>query len=133
MTMLTVRDLDPHVKDKLRRRAARHGRSMEAEVREILINGGGGAEAEYLALGTLREMGRGDEYVARTRAFVTSAPADPFAEEALNDLATYLGRKDDDAGAALIFAEMYQKFPRGQRAERAAWKAGWSRRLHSSW
>jgi plasmid stability protein len=36
MTMLTVRDLDPHVKDKLRRRAARHGRSMEAEVRQIL-------------------------------------------------------------------------------------------------
>ena len=36
MTMLTVRDLDPHVKDKLRRQAARHGRSMEAEVRQIL-------------------------------------------------------------------------------------------------
>ena len=36
MTMLTVRDLDPQVKDKLRRRAARHGRSMEAEVRQIL-------------------------------------------------------------------------------------------------
>jgi antitoxin FitA len=36
MTMLAVRDLDPHVKDKLRRRAARHGRSMEAEVRHIL-------------------------------------------------------------------------------------------------
>ncbi len=38
MTMLTVRDLDPHVKDKLRRRAARHGRSMEAEVRQILTD-----------------------------------------------------------------------------------------------
>jgi antitoxin FitA len=36
MAMLTVRDLDPEVKDKLRLRAARHGRSMEAEVREIL-------------------------------------------------------------------------------------------------
>lgn len=36
MTMLTVRDLDPQVKDKLRLRAARHGRSMEAEVRAIL-------------------------------------------------------------------------------------------------
>lgn len=36
MTMLTVRNLDPHVKDKLRQRAARHGRSMEAEVRDIL-------------------------------------------------------------------------------------------------
>lgn len=36
MTMLTVRNLDPHVKDKLRERAARHGQSMEAEVRDIL-------------------------------------------------------------------------------------------------
>jgi plasmid stability protein len=34
--MLTVRDLDPEVKERLRRRAARHGRSMEAEVRQIL-------------------------------------------------------------------------------------------------
>jgi plasmid stability protein len=36
MSMLTVRDLDPEVKEKLRQRAARHGRSMEAEVRLIL-------------------------------------------------------------------------------------------------
>lgn len=36
MTMLTVRGIDPEVKSKLRERAARHGRSMEAEVREIL-------------------------------------------------------------------------------------------------
>jgi len=36
MTILTVRHLDPDVKDKLRRRAARHGRSMEAEARQIL-------------------------------------------------------------------------------------------------
>ena len=36
MSMLTVRDLDPKVKAKLRERAARHGRSMEADVREVL-------------------------------------------------------------------------------------------------
>ena len=36
MSILTVRDLDPKVKEKLRRRAARHGRSMEAEARLIL-------------------------------------------------------------------------------------------------
>jgi plasmid stability protein len=36
MSMLTVRDLDPEVKEKLRRRAARNGRSMEAEARLIL-------------------------------------------------------------------------------------------------
>ena len=36
MSMLTVRNLDPEVKVRLQRRAAHHGRSMEAEVREIL-------------------------------------------------------------------------------------------------
>ena len=38
MSMLTVRDLDPEVKAKLRERAARRGRSMEAEVRQILAD-----------------------------------------------------------------------------------------------
>ena len=36
MNTLTIRNLDSAVKDKLRTLAARHGRSMEAEVREIL-------------------------------------------------------------------------------------------------
>ncbi len=36
MSMLTVRNLDPEVKAEIQRRAARNGRSMEAEVRAIL-------------------------------------------------------------------------------------------------
>ncbi|MEY4484064.1 MAG: hypothetical protein RL693_1516 [Verrucomicrobiota bacterium] len=35
-TTLTIRNLDETVKQKLRVRAAQHGRSMEAEVRDIL-------------------------------------------------------------------------------------------------
>ena len=38
MAQLLVRQLDDDVKDKLQRRARRHGRSMEEEVREILRN-----------------------------------------------------------------------------------------------
>lgn len=38
MTTLTVRNIDPVIKDKLRRAAAAHGRSMEEEVRTILRN-----------------------------------------------------------------------------------------------
>lgn len=33
---LTIRNVDPRLKEKLRSRAARHGHSMEAELREIL-------------------------------------------------------------------------------------------------
>jgi len=38
MAQLVVRHLEDEVKARLRRRAARHGRSMEEEVREILRN-----------------------------------------------------------------------------------------------
>ena len=37
MAAITVRNLDDHVKQRLRVRAARHGRSMEAEVRAIIV------------------------------------------------------------------------------------------------
>lgn len=36
MSTLTIRNLEPHIKDKLRQTAAAHGRSMEEEVRTIL-------------------------------------------------------------------------------------------------
>jgi plasmid stability protein len=36
MAALSIRDLDESVKQRLQSRAARHGRSMEAEVRAIL-------------------------------------------------------------------------------------------------
>ena len=36
MSMLTVRKLDPQIKERLRVRAAHHGHSMEEEVRQIL-------------------------------------------------------------------------------------------------
>jgi plasmid stability protein len=38
MAQLVVRQLDDAVKEKLQRRARRHGRSTEEEVREILRN-----------------------------------------------------------------------------------------------
>ncbi|MGD0103113.1 MAG: Arc family DNA-binding protein [Rhodopila sp.] len=36
MTTLTIRNVDPLLKEKLRVRAAHNGRSMEAELRQIL-------------------------------------------------------------------------------------------------
>lgn len=36
MASITIRNLDDHLKRRLRVRAAEHGRSMEAEAREIL-------------------------------------------------------------------------------------------------
>ena len=36
MSSITIRRLDPDIKERLRIRAAHHGHSMEAEVRQIL-------------------------------------------------------------------------------------------------
>jgi antitoxin FitA len=61
MTTLTVRNIEPAIKDKLRLVAAANGRSMEEEVRSILRNAltnsptanglGGRIHARFLAVG----------------------------------------------------------------------------------
>lgn len=38
MTTLTIRNVEPSVEDRLRVRAARNGRSMEAELRHIITD-----------------------------------------------------------------------------------------------
>lgn len=38
MSSITIRNLDPAIKERLRVRAARHGLSMEAEAKHILQN-----------------------------------------------------------------------------------------------
>lgn len=48
MSSITIRNLDPALKERLRVRAACNGRSMEAEVRQIL--------SETLAQGQGREL-----------------------------------------------------------------------------
>ena len=37
LAAISVRNLNDHVKERLRIRAARHGRSMESEIRAILV------------------------------------------------------------------------------------------------
>ena len=83
------------------------------------------AEARFFFLSALRELGNHDEYIAQTRSLVTDFPGDSWSEEALNNLGTHYIVTNEDEAAAQIFAELYQKFPTGSRAERAAWKSGW--------
>ena len=52
MAQLVVRNLDDDVKQKLRERARRHGRSTEHEVREILRAAVGRERAQVGGLGT---------------------------------------------------------------------------------
>jgi soluble lytic murein transglycosylase len=83
------------------------------------------AEARFFYLSAFRELGQHDQYVVLTRALVDDFPDSSWSEEALNNLGTHYILKNEDELAAQVFAELYRKFPRGPRAERAAWKAGW--------
>jgi soluble lytic murein transglycosylase len=83
------------------------------------------AEARFFHLSALRELGQRDEYLARTRSLVDEFPDSSWSEEALNNLGTHYILANEDAKAAAAFTELYERFPGGSRAERAAWKAGW--------
>jgi antitoxin FitA len=52
MGQLVVRNIESFVKTRLQRRAKRHGRSMEEEVRDILRNAVAGEETPSGGLGT---------------------------------------------------------------------------------
>jgi plasmid stability protein len=52
MAQILVRDIEEDVKERLRRRAKRHGRSMEAEARDILRDALKHDEREQGGLGT---------------------------------------------------------------------------------
>ena len=52
MAQFVVRNVEESVKARLQRRARRHGRSMEAEVRDILRNAVNEPEAPAQGLGT---------------------------------------------------------------------------------
>ena len=90
-----------------------------------LLDGPMVEEAAFHYLTAVRALGQKDEFARLVRAFVDLHPTSPWAEDALNALASTLiiDDKDDDADA--VFREILDKFPTGRFAERAAWKSGW--------
>ncbi len=82
-------------------------------------------EAQYFYASTLRELGLTGEYLRLARDLVDAGPDSAWAEDTLNDLATYHIRNDDDAAADVVLRELYAGFPGGRYAERAGWKIGW--------
>ena len=52
MAQFVVRNIETEVKSRLQRRAKRHGRSMEEEVRDILRNAAKEEESPVRGLGT---------------------------------------------------------------------------------
>lgn len=78
MAVMTIRNLDEGVRDKLRVRAALHGRSMEAEARAILTAAVDSPVERSLLefLGGMREILDGEELPLPVRE---PGMRDPFA------------------------------------------------------
>ena len=80
MGQLVVRNIENEVKTKLQRRAKRHGRSMEEEVREILRDATKNEDRSRRGLGTeiaalFRECGlKSGEEFAELRGFTIQPP-----------------------------------------------------------
>jgi soluble lytic murein transglycosylase len=83
------------------------------------------AEARFFSLTALSQLGNRADAVAQTAALVAEFPDSSWSEEALNNVATHYILINEDEKAVATFREMYDKFPTGTRAERAAWKYGW--------
>src|SRR4029078_6578319 len=82
-------------------------------------------EALFFYAVATRELGDQDEYLRVVGRLADEFSTESWAEEALNTLATYYILQSDDDKADEVFREMYEKFPTGHYAERAAWKIGW--------
>jgi soluble lytic murein transglycosylase len=83
------------------------------------------AEARFFHLTATRELGEHEEYVRLAQQLAADFPETSWAEDALNNLGTHHILLDEDEAAATVFRQLYDKYPRGRHAERAAWKAGW--------
>lgn len=83
------------------------------------------AEARFFHLTATRALRDNDTYVALAEKLVADFPDNSWAEETLNNLASYYVTVDDDAAADRAFRELYRRFPKSAYAPRAAWKIGW--------
>ncbi|MEO8678227.1 MAG: transglycosylase SLT domain-containing protein [Vicinamibacterales bacterium] len=90
-----------------------------------LLDGPMAEEAGFHYLTAVRALKQKDEHARLVRAFVDAHPASPWAEDALNGLASALIIDDKDDEADAVFREILDRFPTGRFAERAAWKSGW--------
>jgi soluble lytic murein transglycosylase len=100
-------------------------RNARDGVRPYLDHASRRGEALFFYAVAIRDLGDETEYQHIVRRLADEFTTESWAEEALNNLATHDILDSDDESADAVFREMYEKFPTGRYAERAAWKIGW--------
>jgi soluble lytic murein transglycosylase len=82
-------------------------------------------EVTYFQALVSRDLGSKNDYLTTIRRVISDFPTESWAEDALNNLASYYIINDEDDSADETFRDLYAKYPKGRFAERAAWKIGW--------
>ncbi|HEX7140627.1 MAG TPA: transglycosylase SLT domain-containing protein [Vicinamibacterales bacterium] len=103
----------------------KHTRAARDAVKPYTEKASRKGEALYFYAIATRDLGDREEYLRIVRRIVSEFPDQSWAEESLNNLATYYILQNEDEQADATFREMYQKYPTGHYGERAAWKVGW--------
>ena len=103
----------------------RYSNAREA-LKPFLTSGARQAEARFFYLMSQRGLKNDEIFEQLVRALAADFPGSTWAEDALNNLATFYIQRDRDDEADAVLRELYARFPRGRYAERAAWKTGWT-------
>jgi soluble lytic murein transglycosylase len=100
-------------------------RAARDQLASMLDGGANEAESRYFHLSATRQLGDQNAFVRLATGLADDHPTSPWTEEALNALASYYIRANDDDAADKVFRTMAASFPRGRYAERAATRIGW--------
>ena len=82
-------------------------------------------EAAFFYVSALRGAGKRADYERDARVFADSHRESPYAQDALNNLASYFIVEDEDEHADEVFRLLIHCYPAGRFTERAYWRVGW--------
>ncbi len=103
----------------------RQHKAARTTLAPYLAEGRYAAEARFHHLTATRGLGLHDDYVRLARTLVAEHPDSPWAQDALDGLATHYILIDRRPDADQVFRETLRRFPNGRFADRAAWRSGW--------
>jgi len=101
-------------------------RNARETLRLMSQKGSRQGEALFFYALASRDAGDTDTFLSTLRRIETEFADQTWAEDALNNLGTHYLKTDQDDRAEEVFRELYERYPRGNYAERAAWKTGWT-------
>lgn len=104
----------------------RRTRAAREALRPLAETASRRGEALFFYALASRDLGDTQTFVQVLHRIASDFPDQTWAEDALDNLGTHYIKTNEDDRAEAIFRELYDRYPRGTYAQRAAWKSGWA-------